>query len=224
MSDLVIPATGKRALRQLEFYSFSILAFAGKSYLLVRLPYRPWYVNTVYTLLLLSLFYFFFRLRQGIVVPPIVVMFLAAAVGVDVLGNYLHLYGHPFGPLPDYDDFAHLTASGFSLVPTMWLLRTATRRMGFKVPANFLSFISVSVTFSFAAYYEILELWDEVFWGDFQRIWGPKDTANDLQFDLLGIVVFAILSSLIFKLVDRFSHSDPADLFERTEYASASRE
>src|SRR5205085_12657939 len=40
--------------------------FRSKSYLLVRLPYRPWYVNTALTLPLLLLIYCFFRFRQNI--------------------------------------------------------------------------------------------------------------------------------------------------------------
>ena len=55
------------------------------------------------------------------------------------------------------------------------------------------------VTFSFAAYYEILELWDEKFYGDFTRLWTPQDSANDLQFNLAGIIIAALLSSLYYK-------------------------
>ena len=56
------------------------------------------------------------------------------------------------------------------------------------------------MAFSFCAWYEILELWDELFYGDFQRIWSLHDTANDLQYDLAGIVAFTLVASLVYTL------------------------
>ena len=205
MADAAIAPFGNNRFRQLEFYAFTIIAFAGKSLLLIRLPYRPWYENTLYTSLLLGALYCFFRFRQGMRFPPFIIFCLAVAVGVDVLGNFFHLYGNPFGPLPDYDEFAHFFGSGFSLVPAMWLLRTTTRRMGFRLPQGLVSFLSATVAFSFCSWYEILELWDEWFYGDFPRIHSKYDTANDLQVDLAGIVVFALIASLVCKLMDERS-------------------
>jgi hypothetical protein len=178
-------------------------AFLAKSWLLIQLPYRLWYINALYTSLLLSAFYLYFRFRQNITAPPLVIACLAAAVAVDVLGNYLGLYGHLFGPV-QFDEFAHFLGSGFSLVPAMWLLRATTRRMGFRLPLALLAFLGVTVTFSYCGWYEILELWDEQYYG-MNRIHGEFDTPNDLQYDLAGIVVFALMSSLIFRLADRYS-------------------
>ena len=145
MADAAIAPASNNGFRQLEFYAFTIIAFAAKSFLLIRLPYRPWYENAIYTSLLLGSLYCFFRFRQGMRFPPFIIFCLAAAVGVDVLGNLFHLYGKPFGPLPDYDEFAHFFGSGLSLVPAMWLLRTTTRRMGFRLPQGLVSFLSVTV-------------------------------------------------------------------------------
>jgi hypothetical protein len=203
MADVAIAPANRQMLRQAEFYIFSIISFAGKSWLLLRLPYRLWYVNAFYTGLLLLFFYCYFRFRQNITAPPTVLFFLAAAVAVDVLGNYLGLYGHMFGPV-QYDEFAHFLGSGFSLVPAMWLLRAGTRRLGYKLPLALIAFLSVTMTFSYCGYYEILELWDEKYF-EMDRIHGEFDTPNDLQCDLAGIVVFALMSSLIFKFVDRYS-------------------
>ena len=85
MADAAIPSVGKQRFRQAEFYLFTILAFIGKSLLLVQLPYRPWYVNTLYTVLLLVFLYGYYRFRQGIHLPPFVLFCLAAAVATDVL-------------------------------------------------------------------------------------------------------------------------------------------
>jgi uncharacterized membrane protein YjdF len=85
----------------------------------------------------------------------------------------------------------------------MFLLRATTRRMGIRLPQGMVGFFATTVTFSLCAWYEILELWDELFWGDNERIHGSHDTASDLQFDLAGIVCFALVASLIFVLKDR---------------------
>ncbi|HET9532079.1 MAG TPA: hypothetical protein VFQ92_17095 [Blastocatellia bacterium] len=198
MADVAISRTGRRSFRQAEFLVFSIAIFVAKSFLLVRLPYRTWDVNAFYTSLILIAFYCYFRFRYGITPPAIVVFFLGGAVAVDVVGNYQQLYGLKFGPVK-FDEFSHFITSAFSLVPTMWLLRATTRRFGLILPLNLLAFFSVCITFSFAAYYEILELWDEKFYGDFTRLWTPQDSANDLQFNLAGIIVAALLSALYYK-------------------------
>lgn len=202
MADVAIAPVTNQGFRQYEFYVFSIVAFAAKSLLLIRLPYRPWRENAIYTVALLSFLYSYFRFRQRLVIPLFAILCLATAIGIDVLGNRFQLYGKPFGPLRDYDEFTHFFGSGFSLIPVMWLLRATTRRMGFRLPQAMIGFFSATITFSFCAWYEILELWDELFYGG-KRIWSEQDTANDLQFNLMGIVIFALLASFFFKRIDR---------------------
>ena len=203
MVEIKAPAPPKASFRQAEFLAFSAAAFIGKTMLLMRLPYREVWVNTLYTSLILGSFYCYFRFRQKMA-PPLIVMFcLSAAVATDVLGNFFHLYGHEFGPLTDYDEFAHLAGSGLSAIPTYWLLRTTTRRVGLRLPADLMTFLAVTITFSFASYYEIVELWDEKFYGDFQRLWTPQDTPHDLQWDLFGIIFFALVAAAYYKIKDR---------------------
>ncbi|MCI0488362.1 MAG: hypothetical protein L0229_17370 [Blastocatellia bacterium] len=202
MVDATLEATGKKSFRHYEFLIFSIAAFVGKSALLIRLPYRPAAENAFYTTMLLVMFYLYFRFRYKLTPPTIIVFCLGAAVGVDVMGNYLQLYGTQFGPV-QYDEFSHFLGSAFALVPAMWLVRATTKRFGHNLPLDFIAFISVAITFSFCAYYEILELWDELFWGDFERLHGSHDSANDLQYDLAGIIAAALVSSLVYKLADR---------------------
>lgn len=198
----VVLASDRRWWRQAEFYAFCAISIAGKSMLLIRLPYREWPVNTVYTCSLLLFFYCYFRFRQEVRAPLYVVLSLAAAVAVDILGNKLGLYGNPFGPLRDFDEFAHFAGSGFSAVGAIWLLRAGTRRMGFKLSPGLLSLASTSVAFTYAGWYEILELWDELFYGDFVRIHTWYDTPNDLFYDFLGIIAFVLVVSVLYAISD----------------------
>jgi uncharacterized membrane protein YjdF len=209
-AETLTPA--QQRYRQIEFMIFTVIAFIGKSALLIRMPYRTVEMNTIYTLGLLLLFYCFYRFRSKMIPPGAVVLFLAGAVAVDVFGNYFHLYQREVGPLivlfgtqispMPYDHIAHFAGAGLSLPATMWLLRTGTRRLGHKLPLNLIAFLSVTITFSFAAYYEVLELWDEKFFNG-KRIWTLQDTSLDLQNDLIGIVVSALISAAVFKLIDQ---------------------
>jgi uncharacterized membrane protein YjdF len=203
MEDVAIARANKTVFRSLEFYAFCAVSFTGKSILLIGLPYREWPVNTVYTCSLLLFVYCFFRFRQGLKAPILVILSLAMAVAVDVLGNKFGFYGHPFGPLRDYDEFAHFFGSGFSSVAAFWLLRAGTRRMGFKLSTGLLGFLATSVAFAYCGWYEILELWDEYWWSHFERIHWWYDTANDLFYDFIGVIAFIALIALIFKLRER---------------------
>jgi uncharacterized membrane protein YjdF len=199
-STLELPLTTSYGKRY-EFLIFSVTVFLAKSYLLVRMPYRPPWANTVMTVAILGFFYCYLRFRQNIRMPLFLLVFLVLAVSEDVAGNLFHLYGTNVGPFA-FDEITHFFGSGLALPPTMWLLRTTTRRMGVRLPANLLAFLSVCVAFAFSAYYEVLELWDEKFWGG-KRLWTPTDSANDLQFGLMAIVTAAIITHFVYKLVDR---------------------
>ena len=212
MEDVATTAGTNSIYRQIEFYGFCVISFSAKSLLLIGLPYREWPINTFYTCSLLLFFYVFFRFRQGLRAPIFVVLCFAAAVAVDILGNKLGLYGHPFGPLRDYDEFAHFAGSGFSAVGAFWLLRAATRRMGFKLSNTLLGFISTSVAFTYCGWYEILELWDEYFWSGFERIHWWYDTPNDLFYDFIGVIAFIAVATLLFSVRERFAKRPAGEL------------
>lgn len=185
-----------------EFVIFSITGFIAKSALLIRLPYRDWYYNAGWTTLIIGWFYCFFRFRFK-AKPPVFILFcLFFAIGIDVAGNFFHLYGQKYFGI-EYDEYTHMIGSACSLVPVMWAFRTTTRRMGFRLPNDLVAFLSTTITFSLCAYYEILELWDELFWGDMERIHGSHDTSNDLMWDLGGIIIAALISIMVFKFLDR---------------------
>lgn len=60
------------------------------------------------------------------------------------------------------------------------------------------SFFAVAMLFSMSGFYEIIELWDERYFHG-KRIWSPHDTANDLQWNLIGAVIGVALSYAVLK-------------------------
>lgn len=135
---------------------------------------------------------------------------LAFATFLDIIGNKFNLFSRTFGFLA-YDVFTHFVTAALSLVPVMWLLIALIKRFAYRLPLGFVAFFSVTTTFSLTAYYEILELCDEKFFGG-HRIWTTHDTVHDLASDLSGIVVAAIIYSLAIRKRWRL---DPPNLDQR---------
>lgn len=183
--------------KQHEFTFFSIFSFLAKSALLIRLPYRGVLINTIFTSLILVSFYCYLRFRQQITPPIAVMAFLIFAVAIDVLGNFFGLYGKHFF-LWDYDEYTHFLGSASAFVPTFWLLTTTTRKFGHNLPLSLLAFFAANLTFSFCAYYEVLELWDEQYFGG-RRLWSNQDSAQDLECGLAGIVSAALATVAVVK-------------------------
>lgn len=196
-----VTSATKVGLKQQEFMVFSVVAFLAKSAFLIRLPYRSLPVNATCTLAILAFFFCYLHFRQKITPPLLVVGCLFMAIGEDVFGNVFHLYGTTIGSF-DYDNITHMMGSGLAFVPTFWLMRTTMRKFNQQLPNIMMSLFSATLTFSFCAYYEILELWDEQYFGG-KRLWSAQDTPNDLQFDLLGIVIAAFTVNLLYKFIDK---------------------
>jgi uncharacterized membrane protein YjdF len=160
--------------------------------LLIRLPYRPPLVNGIYTAAYLLSAYAYLRHRLDLAIPPLILLCPVLSVAVDVLGNALGLYGTRVGAV-EFDDLTHVVAGALALPPVMWLTGEVARRQSVPLPRPFLALLATCVTFSLSAYYEIVELWDELFLGG-ARLWDAHDSPSDLQWNLLGIVVAAILA------------------------------
>jgi len=75
----------------------------------------------------------------------------------------------------------------------VWLMREALERFGHQLSLGFTTFFAGTTIFSLSAFYEVIELWDEVYFNG-HRIWSLHDIANDLQFDLFGIILGSLLA------------------------------
>ena len=123
-----------------------------------------------------------------------------AVLQVDALGNYFRMYGQQFGPM-QYDEFSHLTVQVLVTPIILWLVRQLLDRLGYQLSLKLTAFFAATIIFSLSAFYEIIELWDEVYFQG-HRIWGPLDTANDLQWDLCGIVIGTLLAHVVLRAIE----------------------
>src|SRR5262249_1904646 len=140
---------------------------------------------------------YYARLRHNVKVPARLLLLVFCALQIDALGNFFHMYGRQFGPL-QYDEFSHLTVQILATPLIIWLADRALVNLDYNLSFRLKSFFAATTMFSLAAFYEIIELWDEVYFHG-QRIWSTHDTATDLQWDLVGILVGTLVSSLALK-------------------------
>lgn len=183
-------------LRKLELPLVLLTLIAGAAFL-TKMCYLSLALNSLFVAVFLSLFYLYVRFRLNIMVPIGLLMLVFLALQVDALGNFFHLYGQQFGPM-QYDEFAHTTVQILVSPIIVWLVSNTLHRFGYHLPLPLSAFFAASIVFSLSAGYEIIELWDEIHFGG-RRIWGPYDTATDLQWDLCGIIVGTLFSCIMLR-------------------------
>lgn len=184
------------ALRKLELPAATLVVLCGAAFLL-KMCYLSLTFNSIFGVCFLTIFYVYLRRRHEVNVPLVLLGLIFAALQVDALGNYFRMYGQAFGPM-QYDEFSHMTVQVLVTPLFVWLVRQGLSRNGNALSPGVTALFSATVMFSLSAFYEIIELWDEVYAGG-HRIWGPYDTANDLQWDLCGIVIGSLLAHLLLK-------------------------
>lgn len=182
------------SLRKLEI-PLVILALVAGAAFLTKMCYLSLTFNTLFVIVFLSIFYWYASARLNLRVPFALLATVFLALQVDALGNFFGMYGRPFGPM-QYDEFSHMAVQVLVSPTIVWLVARTLEKSGYQLPLKLTAFFAATIVFSLSAAYEIIELWDERYFGG-QRIWGKYDTATDLQWDLCGIVLGTLLSCII---------------------------
>lgn len=177
--------------------SLALLAIAGGVAFLLMMCHLSFVFNTVFGIVFLTLFYLYVRGRHGINLPASLLVLVFLALQIDALGNLFGMYGQKFGPF-QYDEFSHMSVQLLVSPIIVWLVKQSLEKLGHQLPLTLTAFFAGTTMFSLSAFYEIIELWDELYFHP-HRIWGPLDTATDLQFDLCGIVIGTLLACVLLK-------------------------
>jgi uncharacterized membrane protein YjdF len=196
-------------LHKLEIPLVLIVLFAGAAFL-TKMCYLSLTVNTLFTLAFLAIFYWYLRARLHLRVPLLLLGLVFLALQVDALGNFFRMYGSQFGPM-QYDEFSHLAVQVLVSPIIVWVVTHLLHARGYRLPLQLTAFFAATTVFSLSAVYEIIELWDEVYFGG-QRIWGKYDTATDLQFDLCGIIAGTLFSCIMLRTFQPVSKSAPVSV------------
>lgn len=183
-------------LRKLEIPLVMLSLFAGAAFL-TKMCYLSLAFNTLFALAFLGAFYWYVRARLKARVPIVLLVLVFLALQVDALGNYFRMYGRQFGPM-QYDEFSHLAVQVLVSPIIVWFITRLLHQFGYRLPLVLTAFFAATTVFSLSAAYEIIELWDELYFGG-QRIWGKYDTATDLQWDLCGIIAGTVFSCIMLR-------------------------
>jgi hypothetical protein len=183
-------------LPKLEIPFVMLSLFAGAAFL-TKMCYLSLAFNTLFAVVFLSIFYLYVRARLNLRIPPALLVLVFLALQVDALGNFFRMYGRKFGPM-QYDEFSHLMVQVLVSPIIVWFVTRLLHRYGYRLPLKLTAFFAAMTVFSLSAAYEIIELWDELYFGG-KRIWGPYDTATDLQWDLCGIIVGTLFSCIMLR-------------------------
>jgi uncharacterized membrane protein YjdF len=174
-----------------------MLALVAGTAFLTKMCYLSLAFNSIFVIIFLGLFYTYVRIRLNIEIPIVLLVLVFLALQVDALGNFFRMYGRQFGPM-QYDEFAHMTVQVLVSPIIVWLAGRVLQHFGYRLPLKLTAFFAAAIVFSMSAIYEIIELWDEVYFGG-HRILGPYDTATDLQWDLCGIIVGTLFSCIMLR-------------------------
>lgn len=183
-------------LRKFEA-SLAILSLCAGVVFLLMMCHLSFASNVVFGIVFLTLFYVYVRHRHKISIPASLLVLVFIALQIDALGNLFGMYGQQFGPL-QYDEFSHMMVQALVSPSIVWLVQHALEKWGHHLPLKLTAFFAGTMVFSLSAFYEIIELWDELYFHP-HRIWGPLDTATDLQFDLFGIVIGTLLACVLLR-------------------------
>lgn len=186
-------------LRKLELSVVVLLFISGAAFLL-KMCYLSLAFNTIIGIAFLAAVYAYLRLRYTLNIPLVMLALVFGALQVDALGNYFRMYGQQFGPM-QYDEFSHMTVQVLVTPVIVWLVRQLLDQLGYQLSLKLTAFFAATIIFSLSAFYEIIELWDEVYFQG-HRIWGPHDTASDLQWDLCGIVIGTVLAHVVLRAIE----------------------
>jgi hypothetical protein len=176
-----------------------LVLFAGAAFL-TKMCYLSLAFNTLFAVAFLGIFYWYVRKRLNLRIPLVLLGLVFVALQVDALGNFFRMYGRQFGPM-QYDEFSHLVVQVLVSPIIVWFVTRLLHEVGYPLPLKLTAFFAATTVFSLSAAYEIIELWDEVYFGG-QRIWGKYDTATDLQWDLCGIIVGTVFSCIMLRIAN----------------------
>jgi hypothetical protein len=170
---------------------------------LLRLAYLPIYTSTAIAVLILGILSFWMKRRLGITVPLSVMFLLVCGVLVDGIGNdgVLGLYSQRFRYI-QFDEFAHCLISALVMPSAIWFTGALLNRApGIRMPFYLVCLFSFAMVFMVVGFYEVIELWDDKYMHPTpgMRIHGAYDTANDLQWNLLGMGLGTLLGYFLLR-------------------------
>jgi len=127
--------------------------------------------------------------------PTIMGGLFAFQISADTLGNALYLYRK----FDWYDKFTHFTGGATAGALMILVLSYLSRKNHWRISLKTLIIFAVSLALLFGVFYEFWEYFAYSILGYKFIITGLTDTAHDLLFDFLGIMVAILIFTAMLK-------------------------
>ena len=165
------------------------------TWILLKMAYLPLYLSSIYTLIFIAGSWYYLSRRWALHIPPILALLVYLTAFLDGIGNLLGLYRQKFIHI-QYDEFTHSLSPALVAPVLVWLLEALLTRSGYRLPMGLITIFAITIMFTIAGFYEIVELWDDKYLHPVpgMRIHGPYDTSNDLQWNLGGMILGGLLA------------------------------
>ncbi len=182
--------------------------------LLLRMPWLGLFRGSLAGVLYLAAVYLFVRARYGVKIPIILLVLVYLSIALDGLGNYFGLYPMQFRYV-QYDEFTHTAVPALTAPFVVWIMYEGLKHFGYRLPLGLVTFFALTTMFTISGIYEVTELWDDKYaWPQpGMRIHGPYDTANDLQYDLIGIIIGGFIAYAVLRRREIVKESVSASVF-----------
>src|SRR5262249_315755 len=107
-----------------------------------------------------------------------------------------------------YDEFTHTTVPALIAPVIVWLLRAGLDHFGYRLPLGLVTLFAMTIMFTVSGFYEVVELWDDKYmWpAPWMRIHGAYDTAEGVEWDVVGLTMGGLMAHAILK---RQARSEP---------------
>lgn len=193
-----------------------VLLLWGSLFLFKMAYIKLWY-STPICIAWLGAIYFYLKMRFDIKIPLVLLVLVYLSVALDGVGNICGFYTTRYEYI-QYDQFTHAAIPTMTTPVIVWLLHIVMTRMGHPLPLAMSVFFAITVMFTIAGFYEVLEYLDDRYmWPQpGMRIHGAYDTPFDLLCDLVGMTVGGLFALLTLRF------STPLDIKVRNKRTTQS--
>jgi len=189
----------KYFLIRIAFFILSVFAFLNAIKIL-NIPINwPWLLLFAITLIFWIFWEKIYR-KNNLDYPAIVGSFFILQLYADTLGNAFGMYNKFYW----FDKVTHFTGGIMAGALTFFFLSYWNKKYNWKMSLNFLIILTILIALALGTLYELWEYFAYDVLGYKMLIIGQTENVDDLLYDLVGTLFFAIPLFYILKKKDYF--------------------
>lgn len=173
---------------------FELLNLVGVFHLSLQFTWRGLLTTSIAVFIFLEIAGYFYHQKKGDFLHWIVWLLALISIGLDVIADIFHLYAR----FSWWDQTLHSFTSAvicfivFIVISAFWLDTFKFSLLKGHARLRLALFLAATSTMTIAALYEVEEYTEDLIFGT-NRLGPGTDTANDLMFNGMGIIIMVIV-------------------------------